>query len=111
MRFKTRKKLVYIERELFLLQDLGTPSESTWTGFNQLPAVQKMTFAQHPVGGLRQRAGPDQLSETGLSLLQGFLTYDPNKRITADVALNHAYFQVINYLKLSVSLINVVKDE
>lgn len=53
-----------------------------------------MTFAEHPSGGLRSRVGPDLLSETGLTLLQGFLTYDPVKRVTADAALDHAYFQV-----------------
>lgn len=77
-----------------IFQMLGTPSESIWPGYNELPAVQKMTFAEHPAGGLRQRIGQDLLSETGLSLLQGFLTYNPARRLTADTALEHAYFKV-----------------
>ncbi|XP_060800454.1 cyclin-dependent kinase 11B isoform X2 [Amyelois transitella] len=76
-----------------IFKDLGTPSESCWPGYNELPAVQKMTFAEHPPGGLRQRIGQDLLSESGLALLQSFLTYDPAKRITADAALEHPYFK------------------
>lgn len=75
-------------------QDLGTPSEAVWPGYSELPAVQKMTFAEHPSGGLRQRIGKDLLSDTGLDLLNAFLTYNPAKRITADGALEHAYFKV-----------------
>ena len=67
-----------------------------WPGYSELPAVQKMTFAEHPSGGLRQRIGSDLLSETGLSLLNGFLTYNPARRVTADAALEHAYFKVNN---------------
>uniref|UniRef100_A0A2H1WGK5 cyclin-dependent kinase n=1 Tax=Spodoptera frugiperda TaxID=7108 RepID=A0A2H1WGK5_SPOFR len=76
-----------------IFKDLGTPSELIWPGYSELPAVQRMTFAEHPTGGLRQRIGPDLLSETGLSLLQGFLTYNPARRVTADAALDHAYFK------------------
>ncbi|VVD03577.1 unnamed protein product [Leptidea sinapis] len=39
-------------------EDLGTPSELLWPGYKDLPAVQKMTFAEHPPGGLRQRENP-----------------------------------------------------
>lgn len=55
-----------------------------------------MTFAEYPSGGVRQRIGKDLLSETGLELLNAFLTYNPVKRITADGALEHAYFKVSN---------------
>lgn len=55
-----------------------------------------MTFAEHASNGLRQRIGSDLLSDTGLSLLQGFLTYNPARRLTADAALEHAYFKVGN---------------
>lgn len=85
---------------------MGTPSETIWPGYNELPAVQKMTFADHPSGGLRQRIGSDLLSEAGLSLLQGFLTYNPAKRLSADVALEHAYFKVSKKIPFFFLLIN-----
>ena len=82
---------------------MGTPSEMIWPGYSELPAVQKMTFAEHPSGGLRQRIGSDLLSETGLSLLQGFLTYNPARRVTADAALEHDYFKVNMNIYISLS--------
>ncbi|XP_052737607.1 cyclin-dependent kinase 11B isoform X1 [Bicyclus anynana] len=76
-----------------IFKDLGTPSELLWPGYKDLPAVQKMTFAEHPTGGMRQRIGSDLLSEAGHALLQGFLTYNPARRFTADGALDHPYFK------------------
>nr|CAB3516241.1 unnamed protein product [Spodoptera littoralis] len=76
-----------------IFKDLGTPSELIWPGYSELPAVQRMTFAEHPTGGLRQRIGADLLSETGLSLLQGFFFFFFVRRVTADAALDHAYFK------------------
>ncbi|XP_041976856.1 cyclin-dependent kinase 11B isoform X2 [Aricia agestis] len=76
-----------------IFKDLGSPSELLWPGYKELPAVQKMTFAEHPAGGLRQRVGADLLSETGLGLLQGLLTYNPARRLTAEAALDHEYFK------------------
>lgn len=77
---------------------MGTPTDLVWPGYSEMSVVQKMTFADHPPGGLRQRIGQDLLSETGLSLLQGFLTYNPARRLTAEAALEHAYFKVFIYL-------------
>lgn len=76
-----------------IFKDLGTPTDLVWPGYSEMSVVQKMTFADHPPGGLRQRIGQDLLSETGLSLLQGFLTYNPARRLTAEAALEHAYFK------------------
>lgn len=36
--------------------------------------------------------GFPKLSKAGLNLLNGLLTYDPDKRLTARQALKHAYF-------------------
>lgn len=75
----------------FLLQDLGTPNEKIWPGYNKLPAVQKMTFTEYPVSNLRKKFS-HFTSELGLSLLQGLLTYDPKERFNADKALQSSYF-------------------
>lgn len=41
-----------------------------------------------------------KLSKTGLSLLNGLLTYDPDKRLTARQALKHEYFSEAPFAKL-----------
>ncbi|XP_073995005.1 cyclin dependent kinase 11B pitslre isoform X2 [Rhodnius prolixus] len=77
-----------------IFKTLGTPNERIWPGYNKLPAVQKMTFAEFPVSTLRSRfkAVP---TEVGLNLLNGFLTYNPAARLTAESALSHEYFTEI----------------
>ena len=71
---------------------LGTPNERIWTGYNELPAVQKMKFVEFPVSQLRNKFSADILSNKGLNLLKQFLTYDPKQRITCEGALKHPYF-------------------
>lgn len=75
-----------------IFKELGTPNEKIWPGYNQLPAVQKMTFTEYPVSNLRKRFA-HQTSELGISLLQGLLTFDPKQRLTADAALKNSYFK------------------
>lgn len=77
-------------KKLTYLQDLGTPSEKIWPGFNQLPAVKKMKFNEYPVSNLRSKFS--SLSEVGLGLLIKFLTYDPAQRVTAEEGMKHLYF-------------------
>lgn len=71
---------------------MGTPNERVWEGYNQLPAVQKMKFTEYPVSNLREKFCR-RSSEAGLQLLQGLLTYDPKKRLTAENALKSEYFK------------------
>uniref|UniRef100_A0A182JS77 cyclin-dependent kinase n=1 Tax=Anopheles christyi TaxID=43041 RepID=A0A182JS77_9DIPT len=75
-----------------IFKDLGTPNEKIWPGYNELPAVQKMTFTEYPVSNLRKKFA-HLTSELGISLLQGLLTFDPKQRLTAEVALQHSYFK------------------
>lgn len=76
-----------------IFKDLGTPNERIWPGYNELPAVQKMTFTEYPVSQLRKKFS-HYTSEIGLSLLQGLLTYDPKQRFTAEQALRSNFFRV-----------------
>ncbi|XP_022090107.1 cyclin-dependent kinase 11B-like [Acanthaster planci] len=75
-----------------IFKDLGTPSEKIWPGYNELPAVKKMTFAEHPYNNLRNRIGTI-MTESGFDLMNRFLTYNPERRITAEGALGHGYFR------------------
>lgn len=60
----------------FNLQDLGTPSEKIWPGYNELPAVKKMTFTEYPYNNLRKRFGA-LLSDQGFDLMNKWV---PNSR-------------------------------
>uniref|UniRef100_A0A8B9LLL0 cyclin-dependent kinase n=1 Tax=Astyanax mexicanus TaxID=7994 RepID=A0A8B9LLL0_ASTMX len=75
-----------------IFKDLGSPSEKIWPGYNELPAVKKMTFTEYPYNNLRKRFGA-LLSDQGFDLMNKFLTYCPAKRISADEALKHEYFR------------------
>ncbi|XP_062449467.1 cyclin-dependent kinase 11B-like isoform X4 [Rhea pennata] len=77
-------------KEVF--KDLGTPSEKIWPGYNELPAVKKMTFTEYPYNNLRKRFGA-LLSDQGFDLMNKFLTYYPARRITAEDGLKHEYFR------------------
>ncbi|KAM9855372.1 cyclin-dependent kinase 11B isoform 2-T2 [Aulostomus maculatus] len=75
-----------------IFKDLGSPSEKIWPGYNELPAVKKMTFTEYPYNNLRKRFGA-LLSDQGFDLMNKFLTFCPSKRIVSDEALKHEYFR------------------
>ncbi|KAM6983172.1 cyclin-dependent kinase 11B isoform 6-T6 [Tautogolabrus adspersus] len=75
-----------------IFKDLGSPSEKIWPGYNELPAVKKMTFTEYPYNNLRKRFGA-LLSDQGFDLMNKFLTYCPSKRILSDEALKHEYLR------------------
>ncbi|CAK8578381.1 unnamed protein product [Lathyrus sativus] len=79
---------------------LGTPNETIWPGFLKLPGV-KVNFVKHQYNLLRKKfpatsfTGSPVLSDSGFDLLNKLLTYDPEKRITAEAALNHEWFREV----------------
>ncbi|XP_077570385.1 cyclin-dependent kinase 11B isoform X3 [Stigmatopora nigra] len=75
-----------------IFKDLGSPSEKIWPGYNELPAVKKMSFTEYPYNNLRKRFGA-LLSDQGFDLMNKFLTYCPTKRIVSDEGLKHEYFR------------------
>ncbi|XP_074560639.1 cyclin-dependent kinase G-2-like [Curcuma longa] len=83
-----------------IFRTLGTPNQSIWPGFAKLPGV-KVNFVKQPYNKLREKFPPTSfigsptLSEAGFDLLNRLLTYDPDKRITAEAALNHLWFQEV----------------
>ncbi|KAB1207800.1 Cyclin-dependent kinase G-2 [Morella rubra] len=79
---------------------LGTPNETIWPGFSKLPGV-KVNFVKHQYNLLRKKfpatsfTGSPVLSDSGFDLLNKLLTYDPEKRITAEAALDHEWFREV----------------
>ncbi|KAM7484099.1 hypothetical protein LguiA_000108 [Lonicera macranthoides] len=79
---------------------LGTPNETIWPGFSKLPGV-KVNFVKHQYNLLRRKfpatsfTGSPVLSDAGFDLLNKLLTYDPEKRITAEAALGHEWFREV----------------
>nr|WNT93106.1 CDKG2-2 protein [Phyllostachys edulis] len=83
-----------------IFRTLGTPNEKIWPGYAKLPGV-KVNFVKQPYNRLREKfpaasfSGRPLLSEAGFDLLNRLLTYDPEKRISADAALQHEWFREV----------------
>jgi cell division cycle 2-like len=71
---------------------LGTPNQKIWPGFKDMPLAQKLNFPEFPYNTLRSRFG-QYLSDNGFELINKLLTYDPDRRISADEALKHEFFR------------------
>ncbi|KAK1271913.1 Cyclin-dependent kinase G-2 [Acorus gramineus] len=78
---------------------LGTPTEKIWPGLAKLPHPR--IYTKQPYNKLREKFPPTSfcggptLSEAGFDLLNRLLTYDPEKRITAEAALQHEWFREV----------------
>ncbi|KAF5200121.1 Cyclin-dependent kinase g-1 [Thalictrum thalictroides] len=80
---------------------LGAPNETVWPGLSKLPGF-KVSFAKQKCKfSLRQKFPPTSftgspfLSAAGFDLLSRLLAYDPEKRITAQEAVNHEWFREV----------------
>lgn len=81
-----------IDQLNILFKELGTPNDKIWPGYGELPLVKKVVFAEHPYNNLHNRIGK-KLGKSGFDLINRFLTYCPERRITAAEALNHEFFK------------------
>ena len=73
-----------------IFRHLGTPNESIFPGLSELPDY-KHDFPEYPAPDNLCHLVP-KLDSIGVDLLQQMLTYDPARRITAQEALRHAFF-------------------
>jgi len=68
----------------------GTPTENHWPEAYKLPEWNSENFEQHPEDNLSKFV--PKLDQEGLELLISMLQLDPEKRVSANEALNHPYF-------------------
>lgn len=73
-----------------IFRHLGTPDEFTYPGINELPDW-KGNYTKYPFPDSLQSLVP-KLEESGVQLLQSMLVYDPTRRITAQEARHHPFF-------------------
>ncbi|XP_064599005.1 cyclin-dependent kinase 10-like [Liolophura sinensis] len=77
--------------QIGLIVDMfGTPNESIWPGFDDLPMLEQCTLKSQPYNNLRHTY--PWLSEAGVRLLNFLFMYDPKKRATAEDCLESSYF-------------------
>lgn len=81
-----------------IFETLGAPIERDWPGVSKLPVFKTIKIKKGE-NTLRKKfcgtcfTGSPMLTASGLDLLTKLLTYDPEKRITADDALSHDWFK------------------
>eukprot|EP00434_Breviolum_minutum_P028344 symbB.v1.2.025075.t1/scaffold2414.1/size128436/3 len=79
------------ENQLQLMCELlGTPSPRIWPGVEKMPHYSIFKFPENIYNNLGLKF-PD-LPDSCLDLLNGLLTFDPEKRVTATRALQHRWF-------------------
>ena len=79
-------------KQINLMCDLlGSPNSKIWPGFHELAVIKNgLRLPDQPFNNLSRRL--PRLSASGLDLLNQLLTYDPARRISAEAALRHPYF-------------------
>ncbi|KAI8344712.1 serine/threonine-protein kinase pef1 [Chlamydoabsidia padenii] len=75
---------------------MGTPTEQTWPNVSQLPEFKPNQQYYPPQTIFQILPTVDPL---GLDLMNRMLQYQPNLRISAKDALNHAYFDPIKHMQ------------
>ncbi|RCI02856.1 cyclin-dependent protein kinase [Rhizopus stolonifer] len=78
-----------------IFEIMGTPTKERWPTIDQLPDFHHLSSFPQCSNRLKQVYNdmPCIKTEAGFNLLSALLEYDPLKRITAEKALNHPYFQ------------------
>nr|POF20500.1 cyclin-dependent kinase g-2 [Quercus suber] len=79
-----------------IFQILGTPNDKIWPGLTKLwgvrPNIKQPYNLLQKKFPARSFIGSPVLCDSGFDLLNKLLTYDPEKRITAEAALKHDWF-------------------
>lgn len=82
-----------MEQLSLIFKLLGPPTPNSWPGFTNLPLAKTLSLPMAHVPQFRQKF--PYLTTAGIDLISQLLTYDPDKRITAEEALQHPYFRSV----------------
>jgi len=85
--FNARTEIDQIHK---IFEILGSPNPHVWPGFDILPLSCTLKFQPQP-SSLKETL--PNLCENAWDLLQKLLLYEPSERISAEMGLNHPYFQ------------------
>ncbi|KAH9982650.1 Pkinase-domain-containing protein [Lactifluus volemus] len=69
---------------------LGPPTNDSWPEYSSLPLAKTISLPSPQPHQFRQKF--PYLTVAGIDLLSSLLTYDPERRISAEEALQHPYF-------------------
>lgn len=86
-----------IDQIFKIFRVLGTPNEKNWPDALKLDDM-KLTFPKFR--GVPLGEHTSGLSDIEIDLLKGLVALDPNRRISAKMALLHPYFDTIDKSKL-----------
>ncbi|EEB12563.1 mitogen-activated protein kinase ERK-A, putative [Pediculus humanus corporis] len=85
-----------IDQLFRIFRVLGTPHEGVWPGVTQLDDY-KCRFPVWEPMSLGEEIIP-RLDDKGIDLLSNMLKYDPSKRISAMEALDHPFFEKVEFV-------------
>lgn len=85
-----------IELLAMIFKLLGPPTANSWPEYSTLPLAKTITLPSPQPPQFRQKF--QYMTAAGIDLLKALLTYDPDRRITAEEALLHPYFRFVYWI-------------
>jgi cell division cycle 2-like protein len=79
-----------IELLSMIFKLLGPPTKNSWPDYSSLPLAKTISLPSPQPDQFRQKF--QYMTTAGINLLMSLLTYDPERRISAQEALQHVYF-------------------
>ena len=73
---------------------LGPPTQNSWPDYSSLPLAKTLSLPSPQPHQFRQKF--QYMTTAGIDLLMSLLTYDPERRISAEEALEHPYFTLVS---------------
>lgn len=74
-----------------IIDFIGTPNDTIWPGYSQLPVIESFTLKHQPFNNIKHTF--TWLSAAGIRLLNFLFMYDPKKRASAEECLQSSYFK------------------